>query len=72
MTYISTAAQRRLHGLHESRWRRLNNSAALGYAIKAAREFGLSDKQIKYLIHEMESQMDLKTEEQAEKEYREF
>lgn len=50
----------------------MNNSAALGYAIKAAREFGLSDKQIKYLVHEMESQMDLKTEEQAEKEYREF
>ena len=50
----------------------MNNNAAIGYAIKAAKEFGLSDKQIRCLVREMEYQMDIRTEEQAEKAYMEF
>ncbi len=50
----------------------MNNGAAIGYAIKAAKELGLSDKQIRYLECEMKHQMDIRTEEQAEKAYQEF
>jgi hypothetical protein len=50
----------------------MNNKAAIGYAIIAAKALEMTDKQIKYLVREMEHQMDVKTEDQAEKAYREF
>lgn len=50
----------------------MNNSAALGYAIMAAKAMGWDESVIKVLEHEMGRKMDFHTEEEAETEYREF
>lgn len=50
----------------------MNNNAAIGYAIKAAKELGMDQKQIKFFVHEIEHQMDVKTEKQAEQAYKEL
>ncbi len=50
----------------------MNNNAAIGYAIKAAKELGVDQKQIKFFVSEMEHQMNVKTEEQAEKTHKEL
>jgi len=48
----------------------MNNSAAIGYAIMAARRIGLTDEQIRKLDSAMYRLMDEVTEEEAEEEYR--
>lgn len=50
----------------------MTNGAAIGYAIRAARKLGMSDKQIKFFVREMEYQMDIHTEEYAEGVYKEY
>ena len=50
----------------------MNNSAAIGYAIMAAKNLDLDKDTIKQLESEMKYCMDMKDEEQAEKVYQEF
>lgn len=50
----------------------MNNSAAIGYAIMAAKNLDLDKDTIKQLESEMKYCMDMKTEEQAEKVYQRF
>lgn len=57
--------------VHGSEWRMtmMNNSAAIGYMILAAKRYGLTSKQISELESLMTRAMDRHTEEEAEKEY---
>jgi len=48
----------------------MNNSAAIGYAILAAKRIGLTREQIMKLDRAMYEVMDEVTEEEAEEEYR--
>lgn len=50
----------------------MNNSAATGYMILAAKRCGLHEKDIKALEREMQRQMDFRTEGEAEDTYRTF
>lgn len=49
----------------------MTNSAAIGYAILAAKEMGLDKKTIDRLENYMRRTMDLKSEHEAEKAYME-
>jgi DUF438 domain-containing protein len=54
-------------------WRDImNNSAAIGYVIMAAKNLDMDKETIKQLESEMKYCMDMKDEEQAEKVYQEF
>jgi len=48
----------------------MNNSAAIGYAIIAAKAIGLKKEEIERLGRTMETAMDFNTEEVAEEVYR--
>jgi hypothetical protein len=48
----------------------MTNSAAIGYMILAAKAFAMPKAQIKRLEREMQWQMDMKTEAEAEEAYR--
>jgi len=50
----------------------VNNSAAIGYMILAAKRLGFSEDQIRKLEATMKSEMDFITEDQAEEAYRSF
>lgn len=50
----------------------MNNSAATGYKILAAKKCGFQEKDIKAIEREMQRQMDFRIEEEAEKMYRSF
>lgn len=50
----------------------MNNGAATGYMIIAAKWMGLDDKTIRALEENMYYAMDAKTEEEAEKVYQNF
>lgn len=50
----------------------MNNSAATGYMILAAKKLGIQEKEIKAIEREMQRQMDFKTEGEAEDMYRKF
>lgn len=50
----------------------MTNQAALGYMILAAKRKGYTEEQIRELEGAMLYMMDMKTEDEAEKAYREF
>lgn len=50
----------------------MTNKAAIGYMILAAKVLKMDDYDIRQLENEMISQMDENTEEEAEKEYKNF
>ena len=50
----------------------MNNSAAIGYMILAAKQLNLDNKIIRKLEETMYRKMDVVTEEEAEKVYRNF
>lgn len=50
----------------------MTNNQAIGYMILAAKAMGMIEYDIKHLEAGMKYQMDEKTEEQAEKVYKEF
>ena len=50
----------------------MNNGAAMGYMIMAAKSMGLDEDTIKTLEAGMNYKMDMHTEEEAEKTYRNF
>ncbi len=50
----------------------MTNETAIGYMILAARSLGIDQKMINDLEEEMAEMMDLKTESEAEKAYKNF
>lgn len=50
----------------------MNNQAAIGYMIMAAKKFGLNERTIGTLEYEMKKAMDEKSEEEAIKAYKSF
>lgn len=50
----------------------MNNAAAIGYAIMAAKNLDLDKETVKQLEYEMKYQMDMRAEEEAENVYRNF
>jgi hypothetical protein len=50
----------------------MSNGAAIGYMIMAAKSLGIAIDDIKALEANMKYKMDMKTEEEAERVYREF
>jgi hypothetical protein len=48
----------------------VTNAACIGYAILAAKEMGLTQKQLQDLERSMRTEMDMTTEEEAEEAYK--
>lgn len=50
----------------------MTNESAIGYAILALKKLGYRDEEIRKIESEIRYQMDMKTKEEAQEQYRQF